>query len=242
MSNVAVMETTGPSTVPALTPITPMAMLAQAVERGMSPDTVDKLMVLAERWESNQARKTFNAAVAAAKAEIPVVAKTATGHNSKKYADFAAYARAIDPVLGKHGLGYRFRTTQDDKLIRTTCVLFHRDGYTEENTLVGPADQTGNKNAIQAIGSTLTYLQRYCLVQALGLAAAEDDDGRAGAAASPIGAEDATTIREMLDAIPDKSVEQRLLKWLKVGSIEAIPAGRYDEAVENLKKLAKVAP
>lgn len=38
-----------------------------------------------------------------------------------------------------------------------TCILSHRDGYSDENTLSEPADNTGSKNAIQAVGSTLTY-------------------------------------------------------------------------------------
>ena len=83
----------------------------------------------------------------------------------------------VDPIITSHGLSYRFRTQQNDK-INVTCILSHKAGHYEETTLSGPADATGSKNAIQAIGSTLTYLQRYSLVQALGLAAANDDDGK----------------------------------------------------------------
>src|SRR5690606_8392781 len=119
----------------------------------------------------------FDAAIASAKAEIPAVAKNAKGHNNKAYANFAAYAAVVDPVLGKWGLSYRFRTEQTDR-ITVTCVLTHKDGHAEENSLSGPPDGSGSKNAIQAIGSTLTYLQRYTLVQALGLSAADDDDGQ----------------------------------------------------------------
>ncbi len=155
---------------------TPMSMLDRAVAQGASIETLEKLMGLQERWERNAARRAFDAAIAAAKSEITVVSKNATGHNAKRYANFAAYARAIDPVIGKHGLSYRFRTHQDDR-IHVTCVISHRDGHSEENTLSGPADTTGSKNPIQAIGSTLTYLQRYALVQGFGLAASEDDDG-----------------------------------------------------------------
>jgi hypothetical protein len=162
----------------AVVSMTPMDMLDRAVTQGASMEVLEKLMALQERWEANQARKSFNDAVAAAKAEIPVITKNREGHNSKRYADFAAYARVVDPILGKHGLGYRFRTVQDDR-IHVTCILFHKAGHVEENTLAGPADATGSKNAIQAIGSTLTYLQRYSLTQALGLAATEDDDGKA---------------------------------------------------------------
>lgn len=224
--------------VAALTPITPMAMLAQAIERGMPVETVDKLMALSERWDATQARKAFDMAIAAAKAEIPVVIKNAKGHNDKRYADFAAIARAVDPVISRHGLSYRFRTVQGDK-ISVTCVLSHEAGHFEENTLAAMADTSGNKNAIQSIGSTLTYLQRYSLVQALGIAVSEDDDGRAAASGGAISADEVTSIREVLDLIADPSVEPRMLRWLKVEKIEDIPTSRYDDAMENLKKVKR---
>lgn len=221
-----------------LTPITPMAMLAQAIEKGMSPETIDKLMALGERWDNTQARKAFDVAIAAAKSEIPVVIKNATGHNDKKYADFAAIARAVDPVISKHGLSYRFRTTQTDK-ISVTCVLSHEAGHYEENTLVALADTSGNKNAIQALGSTLTYLQRYSLVQALGIAASADDDGKAAGIGDTITDEQAMEIRDMLAAIDDKNTEARFLKWLKVEHVADIPAGRFADAVEALRKASR---
>lgn len=157
--------------------VTPMSLLQSAVASG-NLDLAEKLMSLQERWESNQARKAFDEAVSAAKAEIPPITRNATGHNAKKYADFAAIAKVVDPIIGKHGLSYRFRTTQNGT-ISVTCILSHKAGHSEETTLCGPADKTGSKNDIQAIGSTLTYLQRYSLVQMLGLAAGNDDDAEA---------------------------------------------------------------
>lgn len=157
--------------------MTPMDMVQQAVTSGAGIEVLEKLLALQERWEANQGRKDFDEAIAAAKAEIKPVARNKKGHNDKRYADFAAYAREVDPVLAKYGLSYRFRTEQDDR-IRVTCILSHRGGHSETNTLAGPADSSGSKNAIQAIGSTLTYLQRYTLTQALGLAASDDDDAR----------------------------------------------------------------
>jgi len=44
--------------------------------------------------------------------------------------------------------------------VTITCIISHRDGYREENSLSAAADTSGEKNPIQAIGSTLTYLQR----------------------------------------------------------------------------------
>ena len=216
----------------ALVTMTPMDMLARAVQSGADLDMIEKLMNLQERWEAGNARKAFEESLAKAKGEIPVIIRNASGHNSKKYADFAAIAKVIDPILARHGLSYRFRTTQTDK-ISVTCVLFGH-GHSEETTLSGPADASGSKNAIQAIGSTLTYLQRYSLVQALGLAAAEDDDGNTAAASGAISLEQV----EQLIAIADEveADKQAFCKYFRVESIAALPAKDFDRAIAALNK------
>ena len=53
----------------------------------------------------------------------------------------------------------------------------------EETSLEADNDESGNKNAIQAVGSAATYLQRYTLKLALGLAASNDDDAQGAAEA-----------------------------------------------------------
>lgn len=169
----------------------PMAMIAAAVKQGWEPERLKQLMDLQERWEKSEARKAFDAAIAAAKAEIPVIHKNRTvdftsakGRTYYQYEDFAEVARTADPVLSKHGLSYRFRTSsKPGEPVVVTCILAHRSGHYEETTLDAARDDSGNKNSIQAIGSTLTYLQRMTLKAALGLAASADDDARGAGAA-----------------------------------------------------------
>ena len=221
-------------------PMTPMAMLDRAIAQGAGIEVLERLFALQERHEKNQARKAFDEAIADAKAEIAPVVRNATGHNSKRYADFAAIARAVDPVISKHGLSYRFRTEQSDK-IHVTCILSHKAGHSEETTLAGPADTSGSKNAIQAIGSTLTYLQRYSLTQALGLAAANDDDGASASRASDtISADQVKIILKLIDET-DSDIEQFCMVG-KIPSIPEMPANQFESAVRLLnQKKAKMS-
>jgi hypothetical protein len=53
----------------------PLAMIAAAVERGMSPDQLGKMFDLAERHEKAEAARTFAAALSAFQAECPVIGK-----------------------------------------------------------------------------------------------------------------------------------------------------------------------
>jgi len=218
--------------------ITPMDMLNRAVSSGADLDMIEKLMNLQERWESGNARKAFEQALSAAKGEIPVIIRNATGHNDKKYVDFAAIAKVIDPILARHGLSYRFKTIQTEKAITVTCVLFGH-GHSEETALTGGADTTGSKNAIQAIGSTLTYLQRYSLVQMLGLAAAADDDGKAAAGVEKITQKQTDDLNDLLEA--NGKDRKAFLKWAKVDRVEDIPAANYESCISaiNYKAPAK---
>jgi DNA-binding MarR family transcriptional regulator len=219
---------------------TPMSMLERAVASGASMEVLEKLMALQERWEKNQGRKAFDAAVATAKAKVKPVVKNRMAHNSK-YADIAAIAAAVDPIISEAGLSYRFRAAQTDKAITVTCVLSHRDGHYEETSLSGPADTSGSKNAIQSIGSTLTYLQRYSLVLALGLAAAHDDDGNA--ASRPLGEIKAVSdlqVQEISDLLTDtKSDLVKFLARMKVESLTELRADKFEEIKQLIRSTAE---
>lgn len=226
--------------VPASQPSESAAILSlierMAVNPDIDPERVERFIELRRQMARDDARAQFDASIAEAKAKIPPVVRNRKGHNDKSYADFAAYARVVDPVLAQHGLSYRFRTQQSDK-ISVTCILSHKAGHSEETTLAGPADASGSKNAIQAIGSTLTYLQRYTLVQALGLAAADDDDGAAAGAGDLITDEQ----REQLLAVADEVGADipKFCGFFKVPSIAALPAQHFGQAMKMLEAKRK---
>jgi len=227
----------------AVAAVTPMDMLNRAVESGAGLDMVEKLMGLQERWEANQARKDFDSAIAAAKSEIKPILKTRTGHTGK-YEDLAAIATEVDPILSKHGLSYRYRARQDEK-VHVTCVLSHKSGYSEETELSEKPDVGPSRNAIQALGSCLTYLQRYSLKLALGLSASKDDDGRAAAkiddntppAPGSITEQQTDNIRDLLEL---KGVSlAAFLNWAKQKRICDIPADQYDGCVTGINNFRK---
>lgn len=183
MNDIVEREQTAVAAVPS---VTPMAMIQHAMQSGASMDQLKQLMDLSERWDRNEARKAFDAAMSSAKAGIPVIHKnrevdftSSKGRTNYRYEDLAEIARTVDPILAQHGLSYRFRTSSPpNEPVTVTCIVAHRGGHSEENTLSAGRDESGNKNSIQAIGSTLTYLQRMTLKAALGLAASTDDDGK----------------------------------------------------------------
>lgn len=228
--------------------LTPMDMVGRAVASGASIEVVEKLMALHERWEANQGRKAFDEAMAAAKAEIPVIFKsrevdfTSTkGRTHYRYEDLAEIAKTINPILSKHGLSYRFRTTSPaNEPVSVTCIVSHRLGYSEENSLSAGRDESGNKNSIQAIGSTLTYLQRMTLKAALGLAASADDDGASAANAMTISDEQLKKLQTLASEVGGDVA--KLCGHFKIESLPDLPIARFAEAVGIMElKRQKVA-
>jgi len=169
---------------------TPMSMLERAVSSGASIEVLERLLALQERWQANTARIAFTASLSALRADMPEIVKSrkvdfssGKGRTTYQYEDLAEMVELLSPQLAKHGMSFRWRTDSTSPgFVSVTCILAHADGHCEETTLSGPCDSSGNKNAIQAIGSVVTYLQRYTLKASLGIAASQDDDGRQGAA------------------------------------------------------------
>ena len=215
-------------------PSTPMQMAYELIHQGADLGAVKEMLALSKELAADQAKRAFSVAISAAKAEITPIVKNRKGHNTK-YADFAAIARTIDPIISKHGLSYRYKSKQQDGRIHVTCIIAHVDGYSEENTLEAPADNSGSKNAIQAIGSTLTYLQRYSLIQAFGLAVTDDDDGAAAGAQADAGPITDAQRDELMRLINQAQIEIDIwCQYYKVEAVQALPANLFDQAKKRL--------
>ena len=208
--------------------------LELAIEKGLDPVTIGKLMDLQERWEAGKARKAYVEAMAGFKRECPTVigkdkkADFGTGKAKYSYATTAAIVTAITPALSKHGLHLAWESSQKDRTCTVTCHITHEGGHRESATLTGPLDESGGKNPIQMLGSSVHYLQRYTLVSVLGLATADmddiDDNGgpepikppQAKAAAQPT--EGQVTVDVTIDSVSVKDSPAGAAKaWKKYG-------------------------
>jgi hypothetical protein len=158
----------------------PADLLRLAVEQGADIDRLERLMALQQQWEAAQAKRQFDEAFAAFKAEGVQIIKNKRISDGpmkgKTYADLFAVVEVVTPVLSKHGLGSSWKLTKDEKdWLEVTCFLKHYGGHTESVSMGGPPDSSGAKNPIQARASTVAYLERYTALAILGMAAQEQD-------------------------------------------------------------------
>jgi hypothetical protein len=214
-----------------------------ATNPDIDPERVERFIALKRQMDADAARKAFYNALSDAKAEIPVINKnrgvgyehkSGEGKTSYRHEDLGEIARTVDPILARHGLSYRFRTTSVmNEPVSVTCIIAHRDGHSEENTLSAGRDDSGKKNSIQSIGSTITYLQRYTLKAALGLAASADDDGSHADDGEIISEEQ---MQNLLGLISDVGADiAKFCQYLKVPAIADLPAAQYQRAVAALE-------
>ena len=220
--------------------MTPAGLLAIAVQQGADIDRLEKLMELQERWEKNEARKAYVAAMNAFKANPPELFKNRhVKYNNTEYdhASLDHVTNTIASALSAHGLSHRWDVQQlEGGVIRVTCVITHVLGHSESTPLQSGADPSGGKNSIQAIGSAVTYLQRYTLLAATGLATKEmDNDGKTTAETiSDSQAADLVSLMEEVGANREK-----FLAFLKIDAIENLPASEYPRAVKVLEAKRK---
>lgn len=237
--------------------VTPMSMLQTAVARGATLDELTKLMDLQDRYEKTEARKAFVVALNAFKENPPEVLKQAAvsfetrqgGKTGYKHAALDKASEIIGAALAKHGISHRWNVEQGEK-IKVTCILTHALGHSESVSMEAKPDDSGSKNSIQAIGSTVSYLQRYTLFAASGIAPKNvDDDGRGGGAAGQMDEKVKLAHFEAIGATADSKALESLWASIasdctKVGDIasyEELKAAVRERA-KALKKPAEKAP
>jgi hypothetical protein len=240
----AVVERSEPANLPVTQQTNPMQMLAAAVQQGMPVETIRELMTLKREWEADEARKMFNEAFSAFKAEAVVILKTTEIKDGplkgKKHANLFDVVNAVTPHLSKHGLTISWKLTKDEKdWMEVTCSLRHVGGHAETVSMGSTPDTGPGRNAIQARCSAKTYLERYTATAILGLAARDaDDDGNGGGGGFITEKQAADLEAKISDVGANRAA---FLKFLKIEYLADLPAKKYAAAVQALEDRARGA-
>jgi hypothetical protein len=180
-------------------------VLAALIGLAGRPETdlarLEHLTGVYERLKAREAEAAFGVALAALQAELPVIdeAGAILGPDGAPVATYATWedtVEAIRPLLARHGFSLSFRPGRSAAgLPLVTGILRHAAGHCEEGALELPPDTTGGKNALQAIGSSTSYGQRYVARMLLSLASRGADDDGASATLGPEAGEALAEIR-----------------------------------------------
>lgn len=221
--------------------INPMELLKIAVTNNLDTEKISRLLDLQMVWEANQARKAYARAMNEFKKDAPVIIKnkqveykTKTGGTtSYKHASLDHAVDIIAKAIAEYGFSHSWRTENlENGQVKVTCVLLHTDGHSESTPLQAGLDLSGNKNNIQGLGSSTSYLERYTLLAITGLATSDDNDGIGAGPVENINNEQKQKIINLLKTT--KSDIGKFLNYMAVDSVDKIKTDQYNKAMAAL--------
>ena len=204
-----------------------MAVIARAA----SDPTVDvnkmlQLLELQKDLMKSQAKIDFDVAMSRLQPLLPQIHKSAKGHNCF-YANYESVDKATRPLYTKEGFSISYDTKGAATYIGT---LSHVSGHSKTVEIDFPLDTSGNKPAIQAKISSLSYAKRNLLQMLLNIVTTGEDDDGAGGSGEVVTHEQAVEIDLAAPKHPDNKA--RLLKLLGVDSVQNIKAKDYQKALD----------
>jgi hypothetical protein len=230
----------------------PLVLLQSMIEKGANADNLGKMMDLAERWQLNRAKESFNRAMSACQGEMPAVIEDAKNNQTGgTYALLETVQRVVKPVYTRHGfsLSWSEGPVQGD-LRQVIMVVRHIDGYAETHYGHYPIDGEGPKggrtmNQLQGTVSAHTYAQRDMMRQLFNIViAGQDVDGENGGLTDDQTIE-LNTLLEQLQ-IKNKSGGAawnewlaRFWKWLGVKDMYGMGQPQFAKAKCELDRLIK---
>ncbi len=157
---------------------TPSALIAMAIDKGMTPDHLERLFNMQERHERNAAGLRFGDAMAAFQRDCPAVFKGRAGARGN-YASYEDVMLVAKPWLSKHGISISFEVDTGSEGRMQIGVRIQVGAHAEDRTFpfLVPADLKANDS--QRFGAALTYAKRHALCSALNIVVTdqrEDND------------------------------------------------------------------
>lgn len=223
---------------------TPADLLRLAIEQKADPTYMRELMVLQRDWEANEARKAYVSAMAAFKAEPLSIVKdkrVAFSGTAYTHATIGNVVGVICGGLGRHGFSHRWNTEQPDGNVVVTCIITHELGHSESTSLTARPDDSGKKNSIQQIASTISYLERYTLLAATGMATSDqpDDDAASYSTPTPVEPISESQYNELIDlCAAASSPVAEIAAALKVETLRDLPAVKFAAVKKRLGEKA----
>tara|TARA_R110000803_G_C11989495_1_gene321959 strand:- start:8250 stop:9032 length:783 start_codon:yes stop_codon:yes gene_type:complete len=227
--------------------VTIESVMQQAIEQKMPPETIGKLLDVAERLQANQAKIIFNDAMVSAQSALPRVCSDARNDQTKSdYPTETRVRQTIQKRCLEHGFTFFVDEAEPprDDILCVRLTIRHAGGYESMLTRYGKVDNLGpkgnpNSTHVQGGQKTVTYLGRRMLLQAFGVVVDGDDtDGNDDV--DVITPDQVSTLENMIaDTGTDKV---GFLVWAtrtanhQIESLSDMPADLYSTAIAILKK------
>lgn len=236
---------------PAPTIVSEASAIIAIIERAARDPSVDidkmqRLLDMRAQVTTHAAQVSYNTALSAMQAELPPIQKRGaikdvSGKTRNTYSLWEDVNESIRPYLAAHGFSLSFRMAEIDGKVAVTGILAHRDGHSEQTTMVLPVDTGAGRNLVQSHASSVSYGKRYTAVALLNLTSSDDvDDDGAGGVITP---EQFEEIRVRVaaatkgDAALCEKWMARLSRLMSVDEISNLPAAKFTAVMAKLDNI-----
>lgn len=224
--------------------LTPEQLIYIAIQKGMAPDSLEKLLTLQERMDKTRSIKAFNESLVRFKESCPAIKKNRTaeiktdgGGYSFTYAEIDQIAMTADPILRECGFSYMWNQSATQNSVTETCILMHDAGHQRESSFTVPTENKSGASPQQKFGGASTFAQRRAFAAVLGLVTTDKDFDRSVVDPTPVTTDQATEIRDLVKEVCRGDQEKRFLAYMKVGKVEEIRAADYKKAKASLARV-----
>src|ERR1700756_59802 len=247
---------------PSDNPSTVLALIERvALDPRADVEKLERMMAMYDRLKAKEAELAFNAAKGRILKKLagikivrnrPVLRESEKGKFQKgtpeafKYAPLEEIDKHLRPLLAEEemDLSYSDEPWEGGGILIRGRLKHLPGGHYEDSFMPAPADTTGGKSKVQAVGSTNSFLRRYVACNIFNIVVVGDDDDGTG------GTVDEAQTKTILGLVKKAKVGPKFLKYMKAqsveeaGSLEAavatIAARDYRKAVSTLaEKIAK---
>jgi hypothetical protein len=245
-----------------------VAFAQAASDPACNPEKMKALSDMVDKMKAEEAEVAFTESYIAMQDELPSI--SATGRieipgkgggrgQSTPYAKFDEIMRVVKPILRAHKFALMVVSEPNPSgvgvVVRGTLARVHETQYgktthAKQTIIAVPLENSGSKNNVQGIGSSLSYAKRYACIQLLNIIShAEIDDDRDGAGpkkkaaakdepevADPNAPISGAQAKILLQTINDCGVgPATFLQKYQIDAVHELPARLFDEAIKACK-------
>lgn len=216
------------------------SMLQLALQSGVTPDGLEKLVNLYERVEAKRAEREYAVALAEFQRRCPKIPKNRSVLNKDgrtvryKYATLDSIMDIMRPHLEACGFSVSWDSRIENGMVTATAIVRHVGGHTTETTFAAPVEREAFMNDAQKSGSATSFAMRYAVRLAFGITPEGEDDDAGALNGKTITEQQAAEIEGLIAEIG--ADRPAFLRFMGVDSLSKLPQRDYRRAVSALER------
>ena len=160
------------------------AMIAKAIEKDVSVETMERLLVMRTQIKAEMAEEIYFNALSNFQAECPTILKKREVRNSQskggglryKFASLDDIVETVAPYLKNNSFSYTIKSEMREGFMIATCEAHHSAGHSESTSFPIPIDDEAYMNAAQKYKSADSFAKRVAFTNVFGIMTGDEDD------------------------------------------------------------------